>query len=688
MSEISRLWPERIVKQDLLARLRKRTSALRDSLAILKRPRRAMARTRTAYRWLQQRESRVLIVVACAGMVISAAGFAGVQHFYQNIEAQAFERQAAHYSQTVQGGIENYTGAVVETARPFGAAAGDVDRWEFFESAQARLPRYPGVRALIWAPRVPADKRESYEQNARIDGLFGFEFRERGADGAGTTVAPRAEYYPAYYIEPFGGNEALLGHDFASRPDFRAAMTAAAGTGRAIAVDPGDWEVLEGGHGLAIVLQPVFGGIDVASASAPERRRALTGFTVAVVDIAAVFQSTLEKFATPGWLDVFLCEEDKFGGGTRLLATYASPLRPAGQTPVVPAAHDDRAVTQTSIGFAGRELVMVVAAVPGYFRSGAGLMPWAAALIGLLLTAQLLQYLSAQRRREDDMRRTVTDRTERLTEAHELNEALRLEVQHRTEVEHQLRAAKTHAEIANRSKSEFLALISHELRTPLNAIIGFSEILSYEMFGAIGEPRYKGYAGDINGSAKHLLGVINSILDLTRVEGDQYQLNETDVDLADVIHGSARMLECRAKEAEVDIIVSCDRGLPFVFADDMALRQVFTNLLQNAIKFTPASGRIVVDARQDGNGRVVVAVTDNGIGIAAGDLDRVLQPFVQADSSLSRQYEGVGLGLPLCRKFAEMHGGVLELESEFGVGTTVRLVLPEDRALNVLRAVI
>lgn len=685
LSQIMRFRPDRIAKQDWMVRFLERIAALRMSLVILRRPRRLLARTRAQYLWLQERENRVLVIVALSGIVFSTTGFFVTKHIYDGMASEEFRHQAALYTQVVQKSLHDYSTIVHDAAEPFDGAPSRMDRWDFFEYSKSRLPRYPGIKSLIWAPRVPAERRQTYEQGASNDGLFGFVFRQQEEDGSLVSVTPRPEYFPAYYMEPFQGNEQLAGLDLGVDPTMRAAMDMAAASGQAAVATPEAWPDAEDTERPFIIFEPVY--LSKGVPEIPERRaELLAGFVVAVVDVATAFRSTIDEFTTPGWLDAFLCEEDGVGGGTRLLATYASPLRSSGQTPVMPDAHDDATATRTSIEFAGRDLLMVVAAVPGYFRSGAGLIPWATALIGLLLTVQLVQYLTAQRRREDAMRRTVSDRTEQLHEAHELNEALRLEVQYRTEVERQLRAAKTHAEIGNRSKSEFLALISHELRTPLNAIIGFSEILSYEMFGPLGGSRYKGYAGDINDSARHLLGVINSILDLTRVEGNQYQLNESDVDLVEVIHGSARMLECKAKVEEIDIIVTCNKGLPFVFADEMALRQVFTNLLQNAVKFTPAGGRIVVNAGQDRGGRIVVEVTDNGIGIAADDIDRVLEPFVQADASLSRRYEGVGLGLPLCRKFADMHDGALELESEFGVGTTVRLVLPESRAINVLRA--
>jgi signal transduction histidine kinase len=238
--------------------------------------------------------------------------------------------------------------------------------------------------------------------------------------------------------------------------------------------------------------------------------------------------------------------------------------------------------------------------------------------------------------------------------------------------------AKDAAEVASRAKSAFLANMSHELRTPLNAIIGFSEMLELETFGALGHPRYRGYARDIGDSGRHLLSVINDVLDISRVEFGALGLVEESVDLAALIAASLRLVEPKARDAGLRLELDLQRDLPMITADARRLRQVLLNILSNAIKFTPAGGPLLVTAKVIGNG-VTLAVEDSGIGIAPEDIAKALRPFGQIDGRLARKYEGTGLGLPLAKAMTESHGGTLEIESTPGRGTTVSIRLPAWR---------
>jgi signal transduction histidine kinase len=237
------------------------------------------------------------------------------------------------------------------------------------------------------------------------------------------------------------------------------------------------------------------------------------------------------------------------------------------------------------------------------------------------------------------------------------------------------------AETASAAKSQFLANISHELRTPLNAILGFSEIMKSEMFGPLGSPQYRGYAADIHDSGSHLLTVINDILDLSKIEAGKFELNEEDCDLARLVRDAVRFVAERAASAGLGLQQRLPAALPPVRADGRLIKQILLNLLSNAIKFTPAGGLVTVAVEVDRASDLALTVADTGIGIAADQLERVLQPFTQVENTLTRTHAGTGLGLPLCKSLAELHGGRLVLESAPRRGTVVTIVIPRDRVL-------
>jgi PAS domain S-box-containing protein len=255
----------------------------------------------------------------------------------------------------------------------------------------------------------------------------------------------------------------------------------------------------------------------------------------------------------------------------------------------------------------------------------------------------------------------------------------------RARAERQLLSAKDAAERADRTKGEFLATMSHELRTPLNAIIGFSEIMGQELYGPLGHGTYKEYADDIQTSGTHLLNIINDILDVSKAEAGMIALADDSVDLAEAIETSLRMFKPRALEKGIDFELDLPQAATRVRGDRQRLNQVLLNLLSNAVKFTN-QGRITVRLRWNSADGVLLQIVDTGIGIPEADLERIMEPFTQADSTLSRTHEGTGLGLPLSRVFVEAHDGKLTIESVFGEGSTATLHLPASRLLSAADA--
>src|SRR6185503_8500818 len=232
----------------------------------------------------------------------------------------------------------------------------------------------------------------------------------------------------------------------------------------------------------------------------------------------------------------------------------------------------------------------------------------------------------------------------------------------REAIEQELIRAKNKAEAASRAKSEFLANMSHELRTPLNAIIGFAEIINKRTFGSASE-RYIEYAGDIYNSGTHLLGLINDILNLSKLEAGKLQLQEQDVDLEFAIAACMTLVEDQARQANITLSVVRDPEVLMVRADERRLRQILINLLSNAVKYTPEGGSVGVRTFRR-NGGLAIAVSDTGIGMAAENIPKALAPFDQIERKVRRKQEGTGLGLPLAKQLTELHGGTLKIESE------------------------
>jgi len=242
--------------------------------------------------------------------------------------------------------------------------------------------------------------------------------------------------------------------------------------------------------------------------------------------------------------------------------------------------------------------------------------------------------------------------------------------------------AKEQAELANRAKSEFLANMSHELRTPLNAIIGFSEMMSTEMLGPLGAAQYVGYSTNIHDSGRHLLDVINDILDVSRIEAGKLELDPERVDLNLVVEASLRLVQQRAEQHKLHLVTEIAPAMPAMMGEARRLKQVLLNLLSNAVKFTPEGGTITLATRREADGDLVIAVTDSGIGMTDDDIPLALTPFTQVDSSLARRYEGTGLGLPLAKAFVELHNGSLSITSSLGLGTTVSLRFPASQLVD------
>jgi signal transduction histidine kinase len=249
-------------------------------------------------------------------------------------------------------------------------------------------------------------------------------------------------------------------------------------------------------------------------------------------------------------------------------------------------------------------------------------------------------------------------------------------VRHLRNAERVLLASRDKAETANRAKSMFLANMSHELRTPLNAILGFSEMIET---GNRADDHTK-YAGYIHESGRHLLAIINDLLDLSRVDAGKLKMYESEVDLAEVANSCLRLVRSRAGQAGIELAVKLDGELPRLYADKRLLKQILLNLLSNSIKFTPESGRVTLSCCLGGDGGVCFSVVDTGAGMEPDDIDKAFAPFVQLENGTARKHGGAGLGLSLVKSFVELHGGSVKATSAVGKGMSVTLHFPPGRS--------
>lgn len=244
-----------------------------------------------------------------------------------------------------------------------------------------------------------------------------------------------------------------------------------------------------------------------------------------------------------------------------------------------------------------------------------------------------------------------------------------------------LAAAEIERDLARDEKWSSLAQLSHELRTPLNAILGFSEAMQQEFFGPLGNPRYKDYAGHLLSSGRHLLAISDELLQISQGESGQLQLEESDVDLGALLRDTVAVTSAEAQNASLTLVQEIPGALPKLRGDATKLRQMVLNLLDNAIKFTAPGGRVRLRAWSSAAGSVVIAVEDNGIGMESGDIPRAMMPFGRLATPLTLNAAGAGLGLPICKRLAELHGAELSIVSSPGNGTTCTLAFPLARTL-------
>ncbi|MBL9035483.1 MAG: CHASE domain-containing protein [Rhodospirillaceae bacterium] len=486
--------------------------------------------------------------------------------------------------------------------------------------------RDPWLR-VAWAEHVPAAADPAAAQDPIAEATAG--------------------HFPIRYLEPHGLADDLSGFDLTSDPASLAAMRQAVATAAPGVSEPIKSDLLGRGSTVVLVFNPVFRDVQGA------RNGWLGGFVVGAFAIDGLITAYLDSSVPEGGLAIRITADDK--------AVFALGAVPAG-TEALPLRLGDRTWR------------IQVAANSGALQAAVW-VPALVLLFGLSLTVLLFLHLLRIDGEYDRISAEVRAATGELARA---NDALAERSATLESLADSLRRTSNEAQIANAAKTMFLANMSHELRTPLNAMIGFAEIISRQVFGS-DQARYTDYARDIHKSGLHLLGIIEDLLDMSRIELGKLQLRVAPANLATVVEDIVRLLRHRAQEQGVKIVCEHLDALPEMQIDARALRQAFINLVTNAIKFSRAGTLVTITGGRAPNGDVTVVIRDQGVGMDEAELARIFDPFWQADAMRRQSQEGVGLGLPITQRLIEAHGGSVAAESSKGDGTTMTIRLPHDR---------
>ncbi len=559
-----------------------------------------------------------------------------------------FNRQATFLSLAFEKSLYGHMVAIT-SLRSFVSTIGELDQPGFREFAQGVLANNRGIRALSWNPIVRKEERAAFEADVRRSGRRQFHITERSGTGQLRRADERAEHVVVRFIEPIDGNESAVGYDVASDPTRGEALRFAKDSGRPIATAPIDLVQEKGQQAGVLLFVPVYASKPLP-ANLAHRRRALRGYVVGVLHMGDVVEHALGNLETNGI--VFRLVDDAAPADRRLL--YESEESAVG----VPILRDEGLLGGSNAliykhehEFGGRQWSLQHSPTQQYVAKHRPENAWMILSGGLLIAGLVVAFTVVLVGREDALTALIDELT----------------------------AAKAEAVRANEAKSDFLAAMSHDLRTPLNAILGFSEVMKNRMFGNLGDPRYEAYARDIHHSGEFLLSLINDVLDTSKIEAGKYQLSDEVVNVPQLIGDCVHMISPMAEQAKISLITDIADDIAPLRCDCRVVAQTLNNLLSNAVKFSREGGEVRVSAMAESGAALKVKISDTGIGFSEGEKIRAFEPFRQTRRMHAKQ--GTGLGLYLCVRFMELHGGTLDIRSKKGKGTTVAISFPPERAM-------
>ncbi|MGE0652650.1 MAG: ATP-binding protein [Alphaproteobacteria bacterium] len=622
---------------------------------------------------LTRRSDLAAIALVCVvGLMLAAGTYAVLHGRAKGIERQRFERDAAHVSALFTSSVERHVGSLA-AIRAFVSASQHLSRWEFSAFANQTLPENPGFRSVLWVPEVPAQQRAAYEAEFQRDGLFGLKIRELDASGKLKTADKRPLYLPISYFEPFERNGVLIGLDLSTAPAYQALFDTARQNSAAAASALLSRTPLNGTGAATVAIAFPLGAKSPDDNGNALSADLLKGFVLGVLQLDRLLANA--RANSPSAFELGIAYQDGKNDSTVVAAD--NPIM-GGSISLSDWLAGGEFSRQVPFEIAGQPFTLALrsaSSAPVFDRL---VEPLAGALLILTLAGLLAQHLYAQARQKRAIERAVVSRTFELRNA---NAALQEEIGQRRSIETALRLAKERAEIASRTKSEFLATMSHELRTPLNAIIGFSSLLARSGGEGLGE-RFEEYVEEIHEGGIRLLSMVNELLELSQMDAGRVQLDDETINLEELLETVVHKLSAMSKTADVNVRTLLPDRLPLLRGDERKIQKAFSALVSNAIKFTLSGGRIEITAREGVDGSLSIIVTDNGIGIPAGQESRIFEPFVQLNSSLTRSHDGVGLGLALVKRIVDLHGATISVESKAGSGATITVGFPASRVIR------